>query len=194
MGRLNLEEGEVAGGRAHGRTDLRGEYGRRQTIFSLPSCSAERRQAGGHSGTGSLFLCCLLLGGGMGLVYDGMRLARRILPHGVWAVQIEDGLYWAAVALGGVLGAAPGKPWGSPLFPAGGYFWRHGALWNPCQSFVMAVGEKVLKVIGRLVMLLLTIILTPFRLLYLAFGRPVGNFVRFCGGKSKNTCNYVKYM
>lgn len=51
-------------------------------------------------GQGSLFLCCLLLGGGMGLVYDGMRLARRILPHGVWAVQIEDGLYWAAVALG----------------------------------------------------------------------------------------------
>ena len=49
-------------------------------------------------GQGSLFLCCLLLGGGMGLVYDGMRLARRILPHGVWAVQIEDGLYWAAVA------------------------------------------------------------------------------------------------
>ena len=59
-------------------------------------------------------------------------------------------------------------------------------------AVVMGVGEKVLKVIGKLVMLWLTIIFTPFRLVYLAFGRPVGNFVRFCGGKSKKHLQLCK--
>ena len=86
--------------RTHGCTDLRGKYGRRQTIFLCQVVPLKGGRQVDIQGQGSLFLCCLLLGGGMGLVYDGMRLARRILPHGVWAVQIEDGLYWAAVALG----------------------------------------------------------------------------------------------
>ena len=143
-------------------------------------------------GQGSLFLCCLLLGGGMGLVYDGMRLARRILPHGVWAVQIEDGLYWAAVALGVfevLLQENHGEVRFFLLVAIFGGMGLYGTLASP---LVMGVGEKVLKVIGRLVMLLLPIILTPFRLLYLAFGRPVGNFVRFCGGKSKKHLQLCK--
>ena len=143
-------------------------------------------------GQGSLFLCCLLLGGGMGLVYDGMRLARRILPHGVWAVQIEDGLYWAAVALGVfevLLKENHGEVRFFLLVAVFGGMGLYGTLASP---LVMGVGEKVLKVIGKLVMLLLTIIFTPFRLVYLALGRPVGNFVRFCGGKSKKHLQLCK--
>lgn len=143
-------------------------------------------------GQGGLFLCCLLLGGGMGLVYDGMRLVRRILPHGVWAVQIEDGLYWAAVALGVfevLLKENHGEVRFFLLVAVFGGMGLYGTLASP---LVMGVGEKVLKVIGKLVMLLLTIIFTPFRLVYLAFGRPVGNFVRFCGGKSKKHLQLCK--
>lgn len=95
-------------------------------------------------GQGSLFLCCLLLGVGMGLVYDGMRLARRILPHGVWAVQIEDGLYWAAVALGVfevLLQENHGEVRFFLLVAIFGGMGLYGTLASP---FVMAVGEKVL--------------------------------------------------
>ncbi|MEI3523084.1 MAG: spore cortex biosynthesis protein YabQ [Anaerotignum sp.] len=138
-------------------------------------------------GQGSLFLCCLLLGGGMGLVYDGMRLARRILPHGVWAVQIEDGLYWAAVALGVfevLLKENHGEVRFFLLVAVFGGMGIYGTLASP---LVMGVGEKVLKVIGKLVMLLLTIIFTPFRLVYLAFGKPVGEFRQILRWKIQKT-------
>lgn len=37
-----------------------------------------------------------LLGVMMMTAYDGIRIFRRILPHGTWAVAIEDLLYWLA--------------------------------------------------------------------------------------------------
>ena len=33
------------------------------------------------------------------ILYDGIRILRRILPHGVWSVAAEDLLYWIATAL-----------------------------------------------------------------------------------------------
>lgn len=32
-------------------------------------------------------------------IYDVLRILRRIVPHGVWAVAAEDVLYWAGTAL-----------------------------------------------------------------------------------------------
>lgn len=143
-------------------------------------------------GQGSLFLYCLLMGGGMGLVYDVLRLVRRMLPHGLWAVQIEDGLYWAAVALGvfeALLRENHGEVRFFLLAAVFGGMGFYGAVVSP---WVMAVGERVLRLAGRCLFLLLTIILTPFRLLYLVFGRPVGKFVGFCGGKSKKHLQLCK--
>ena len=28
------------------------------------------------------------------VIYDGIRIFRRVLPHGVWSVALEDVLYW----------------------------------------------------------------------------------------------------
>lgn len=33
------------------------------------------------------------------VLYDLIRIFRRIVPHGVWAVALEDILYWAGTAL-----------------------------------------------------------------------------------------------
>lgn len=33
------------------------------------------------------------------ILYDLIRIFRRIVPHGVWAVALEDILYWAGTAL-----------------------------------------------------------------------------------------------
>lgn len=32
-------------------------------------------------------------------IYDGIRIFRRVLPHGVWSVALEDVLYWFLSAL-----------------------------------------------------------------------------------------------
>ena len=33
------------------------------------------------------------------VIYDGIRIFRRVLPHGVWRVALEDVLYWFLSAL-----------------------------------------------------------------------------------------------
>ena len=33
------------------------------------------------------------------MIYDGIRIFRRVLPHGVWSVALEDVLYWFLSAL-----------------------------------------------------------------------------------------------
>lgn len=143
-------------------------------------------------GQGSLFLCCLLLGGGMGLVYDGLRLVRRMLPHGLWAVQVEDGLYWAAVALGVfevLLQENHGEVRFFLLMAVFGGMGLYGTVASP---WVMKVGETLLRAFGRILFLLFTIIFTPFRLLYLAFGKPAAKILRFCGRKSKKHLQLCK--
>ena len=46
-----------------------------------------------------LFLTCVLIGGIMGMLYDLIRIFRKIIPHSNWSVQIEDTLYWIICAL-----------------------------------------------------------------------------------------------
>lgn len=41
----------------------------------------------------------MLRGAGILLIYDAIRIFRRVVPHGVFAVALEDVLYWAGTAL-----------------------------------------------------------------------------------------------
>lgn len=45
-----------------------------------------------------LFLVCLLLGGLLALVYDGLRILRLLFRHRDWLVDIEDLMYWIFTA------------------------------------------------------------------------------------------------
>lgn len=42
----------------------------------------------------NMLVIALLLGALMGLTYDGLRCLRRILPHNLVFVSIEDFIYW----------------------------------------------------------------------------------------------------
>lgn len=33
------------------------------------------------------------------VLYDVIRIIRRVMPHGIWAVTLEDAAYWVATAL-----------------------------------------------------------------------------------------------
>ncbi len=41
-----------------------------------------------------LFAICLFLGMGLALLYDMIRIARRLFKHWNWLVDLEDLLYW----------------------------------------------------------------------------------------------------
>ena len=45
------------------------------------------------------FGLAVLRGAGLLVLYDLIRIFRRIVPHGVFAIALEDVLYWAGTAL-----------------------------------------------------------------------------------------------
>lgn len=45
-----------------------------------------------------LFIVCLLLGGFLALIYDGLRIFRMLLPHCEPVVDVEDLIFWLFTA------------------------------------------------------------------------------------------------
>lgn len=128
-----------------------------------------------------LFLLTLLLGGGLGLAYDGLRVFRRILPHKRIWVQAEDGVFWLAavfLVFGVMLRASGGE---IRFFSLCGLFGGMGLYFLACSRFVLGVSDCVLDWTGRIVRLFLRIVCTPFWLLWLPLRRPVRKIGGFCG-------------
>lgn len=46
-----------------------------------------------------LFVTCIFIGIIMGMLYDLIRIFRKIIPHSNWSVQVEDMIYWITCAL-----------------------------------------------------------------------------------------------
>lgn len=132
------------------------------------------------------------LGGAMGLIYDGLRLFRHILPHRKIWVQAEDGLYWLLLApavFWVLLKENSGKLRFFVFLGLGGGLLLYFLLLSP---FVMKVGEGVIRLAARLLGLLADILLTPFRLLFYVIGRPIGKIGGFCGKKGKKCLQLCK--
>lgn len=143
-------------------------------------------------GQAALFLLCALLGGSMGLLYDGLRLLRRMIPHRRMLVQAEDGIYWMTVAVL-VFAVLLRQNHGQiHLFLLLGIFGGMGLYGLTLSRLVMAVGEGVLRLVKRLLLLLLTIVLTPFRLLCLPFRRPAAKIAAFCAKQRKKYLQLCK--
>ena len=47
---------------------------------------------------GTFWLHSVLLGMAVTLVYDFLRIFRRVFPHGIFWISIEDLIYWCVVA------------------------------------------------------------------------------------------------
>ena len=45
-----------------------------------------------------LFLCITLAGALIAAVYDGLRIFRKMIPHNMLLIQLEDALYWLSMA------------------------------------------------------------------------------------------------
>ena len=127
-----------------------------------------------------LFLLTVLMGGGMGLFYDGLRVFRHALPHKRFWVQAEDGLFWllAVFLVFGVMLRANGGE--IRFFSVFGLFGGMGLYFLTLSPWVIAVSDSIIRVLKYVIGLFFRIIFTPFRLLYLLFRRPLGKIGGFC--------------
>ncbi|WP_313528478.1 spore cortex biosynthesis protein YabQ [Anaerotignum sp.] len=144
-------------------------------------------------GQAQLFLLTVLLGGALGLVYDCLRIFRHIIPHKRLWVQIEDGVFWIGsifFVFAVMLGANAGE---IRFFTILGMFGGMSLYFLTLSRLVIAVSDKVIYVVKKVLLLLFTIVMTPFRLVYLVIRRPLMKAGFFCGKIKKkvlHSCNF----
>ncbi len=139
-----------------------------------------------------LFLLTVLMGSGMGLLYDALRVFRHALPHKPLWVQLEDGLFWLLavfLVFGVMLHASSGE---IRFFSILGLFGGMGLYFLTLSRLVIAVSDTIIRLIKYLTGLFLRILLTPFQLLWMPFRRPVGKFVDFCDKRRKKLLQSCK--
>lgn len=132
-----------------------------------------------------LFLLCIALGGGMGLLYDCLRVFRHTLRHRRFWVQAEDALFWLLavfIVFGVLLRANSGEVRFFALF---GLFGGMGLYFLTISHWVVAVSDSVIRFVKYLICLFFSILFTPFRLLFLPFRKPMRKFGGFCAGLQK---------
>lgn len=139
-----------------------------------------------------LFLLTVLLGGGMGLFYDGLRVFRHALRHNTFWVQAEDGLFWLLavfLVFCVMLRANAGE---IRFFTILGLFGGMGLYFLTLSRMVLAVSDKIICLVKAVLCLFWCIITTPFRLLWLVFCRPVKKIGRFCEKQRKKLLQTIK--
>ena len=127
-----------------------------------------------------MFLLCIALGGGMGLLYDCLCVFRHSLHHKRFWIQAEDALFWLTavfLVFGVLLRANSGEVRFFSLF---GLFGGMGLYFLTLSHWVVAVSDSVIRLIKYLVRLFFRILFTPFRLLFLPFRKPLRKFGGFC--------------
>lgn len=65
----------------------------------MPDCSSSAMSSFIFQ-EGQFLFASVCLGAGIALVYDGLRIFRRVVRHGIWLVSMEDLLYWVFVSFG----------------------------------------------------------------------------------------------
>ena len=139
-----------------------------------------------------IFLFTILLGGGMGLLYDGLRVFRHALPHKRFWIQAEDGIFWLLVVFlvfGVMLRVSGGE---IRFFSIFGMFGGMGLYFLTISPLVIAVSDRVIALVKYLIGLFFRILLTPFYLLYLLFRRPLEKLGGFCGEKKKKLLHLLR--
>ncbi len=140
-----------------------------------------------------LFLLTVLLGGGMGLFYDGLRVFRHALRHNAFWVQAEDGLFWLLavfLVFCVMLHANAGE---IRFFTILGLFGGMGLYFLTLSRMVLAVSDKIISAVKYMLGLFGRIVTTPFRLLWLVFSPPCEkNWRIFAKNSGKNYCKALK--
>ena len=139
-----------------------------------------------------LFLLTILLGAGMGLVYDGLRIFRHAVPHKLFWIQLEDGLFWflaVFLVFGVMLRASHGE---IRFFSVFGLFGGMGLYWLTLSRLVIALSDRIIFGMKYMTGLFFCIVFTPIRLIFLPFRKPLQKIRGFCGKQRKKLLHSCK--
>ena len=139
-----------------------------------------------------LFLLTILLGGIMGLVYDGLRVFRHALAHKPFWIQLEDGIFWLVavfLVFGVMLHASSGE---IRFFTIFGLFGGMGLYFLTMSRLMIAISGRIFWVVKVSVVLFFRILSTPFRLVWLLIRKPLQKIRGFCGKQRKKLLQSTK--
>lgn len=141
----------------------------------------------------SLFLLMVAAGGCIGLLYDVLRIFRKMIPHRGILMQFEDGLYWVVVIFLMFLVLLQKNNGEIRVFVLVGAFLGMILYYLLLSPLVNGISDRVVWVIKYVITLFLTIVLTPFRLIYMIIRRPVKKAHHFVRVKQKKLLHCGKF-
>ncbi len=156
-----------------------------------------------------LFLFVILAGTLIGATYDALRIFRKMIPHSMLLIQLEDALYWLGTAFFLFFMLLQQNYGEIRFFVIIGVFLGMLCYFLTLSPFINKISDKIVAVIHKILLTLFTIILTPFRLIYLLLRKPVKKtntffhkkmkkVLQFCKGyvkiKKRNFCRNVKIL
>lgn len=131
---------------------------------------------------GSLFLGTIIAGLILAFFYDIFRVARRIVPHAQMMIHLEDLFYWicvVAVMFYFILMANDGDV---RLFSIIGTFIGMIAYAFLISPIFMKFSMKIYAILKKITILLLTILLTPFKMVLRILSAPANLIKRKLAG------------
>jgi spore cortex biosynthesis protein YabQ len=137
-----------------------------------------------------VFLTTVLIGFFIGFVYDLFRVLRRIVRHANLLTSLEDVLYWLFVSLF-MFYVMLDRNYGEiRFFTIFGAFLGMILYFCTISKLFMAVSMTIVMFIKRVCLVLFTIVMTPFRLIYKLLEKPIF----LCKKRIKKTCALLKKL
>ena len=132
---------------------------------------------------GQLFFLAVLLGGSIGLGYDGLRIFRYSLPHTNFLVHLEDAIFWIG-SLFFVFQVVLKENRGEiRFFFLLGIFCGMALYFSILSHLLMAISHSLITAVKKCIHLIFEIIFTPFSLVWHIFRKPVLKCHMFCEKK-----------
>jgi len=131
------------------------------------------------SGQAWLFLSTVLVGVGIGLFYDILRVFRKTTPHLPFAVQLEDLFFWILVTVGMFYFMLSQNYGEIRLFSLIGAGCGAAVYFAGFSPFVMKVSVYIVNYLKKVVAAAFKIITIPIRFMYSLVKPPVAKFFKF---------------
>ena len=130
------------------------------------------------SNQATLFLMTVAAGFISGTLYDAFRIIRLVVRHKRVFIQLEDGLYWLLVVFLIFIFMLNRNYGEIRPFSVGGVFLGMIMYFTLVSPAVMGISHIIINAVKYILTLLITIILTPLRLIYIILGRPILKLIK----------------
>lgn len=139
-----------------------------------------------------LFLCVTIAGALIGCVYDALRIFRKMIPHNMILIQLEDAFYWIGTAFLLFMMLLQQNHGEIRFFIIIGAFLGMLLYFFTVSPIVNKISDKIVALIHYIIVTFITILLTPFRLICILLRKPAKKTNTFIHKKMKKVLQFCK--